>query len=57
MRLRHLLGPVSEALAPSLVTLCFVLFFVGLCWFVYRRERNAIYAHLERMPLEENDHD
>ena len=54
MKFRHLLGPVSEALGPSLVTLLFTLFFIGLCWFVYRRERREVYARLERMPLEEN---
>ncbi len=57
MRFKHLLGPIPNALSAGSVTVLFVLFFVGLCWFVYRRERRAIYSHIERLPLEESTHD
>jgi|688.fasta_scaffold2444722_2 cbb3-type cytochrome oxidase subunit 3 len=56
MRLKFLLGPIPNALSAGFVTVAFVLFFVGLCWFVYRKDRRALYKTLERLPLEENNH-
>lgn len=52
MRLRHLLGPLPDPGVSALVTALFLLFFLGLCWFVYRRERRALYSRLEKMPLD-----
>lgn len=57
MKFKHLLGPLPNALSAGSVTLIFLAFFVALCWFVYRRERKATYSHIERLPLEDSDHD
>ena len=54
MRLKNLLGPLPDAGVSALITLFFLLFFVGLCWFVYSRNRRAVYQHIERLPLEED---
>lgn len=55
MKFKMLLGPLPNVGASSLVTVFFLTFFVVLCWFVYRRERNAIYEHLEALPLSEDE--
>ena len=55
MRLKHLLGPLPNVASSAAVTLIFLMFFIGLCWFVYRRDRRAIYSNLERLPLEEDN--
>jgi cbb3-type cytochrome oxidase subunit 3 len=34
-------------------TVFFLLFFAAVCWFVYRRDRQRVYKHLEQLPLEE----
>lgn len=54
MRLRNLLGPLPDVGASVLITVAFMLFFVGLCWYVYRKERRSVYQHLEQLPLEED---
>ena len=57
MRLKYILGPLPNVEAAAFVTAIFVLFFVGLCWFVYRRDRRTIYEHLENLPLKEDSND
>lgn len=54
MRLKALLGPLPNVGASALVTTLGLLFFIGLCCYVYRRERKNIYKHLEMLPLEED---
>ena len=57
MRLRSLLGPIPNEFSAGSITILFIAFFVGLCWFVYRQDRRSVYQHIERLPLEEKDHD
>lgn len=57
MKFKHLLGPLPSVGGQASITIIFIVFFIGLCWFVCRRERAAVYAHLERLPLEEESHD
>lgn len=57
MRLRHLLGPLPSVEWSSLITLGFCLFFVGLCWYVYRRDRRGVYQHLEQLPFQGGEND
>lgn len=54
MRLRQLLAPLPNVGASAAVTLIFLLFFVGLCWFVYQRSRKSIYEQIQQLPLEED---
>jgi len=55
MRMKFLLGPIPNVTASGIVTVLCLLFFVGLCWFVYRRDRKGIYMHLQSLPLSEDD--
>ena len=57
MRLKFLLGPLPNVNASAVVTAVFLVFFIVLCWFVYRRERRAIYERLEKLPLAEDSDD
>ena len=57
MKMKHLLGPLPNAGASALITSLFFLFFVVLCWYVYRRDRKPIYEHLEQLPLTENENE
>lgn len=54
MKLKHLLGPLPNVDAAGFVTAIFVIFFVVLCFYVYRRERKPIYEHLGQLPLKED---
>lgn len=57
MKFKHLLGPLPNMEASAFVTAIFLIFFAALCWFVYRKERRAIYETLGRLPLEEDTND
>ncbi|MCO6432249.1 MAG: CcoQ/FixQ family Cbb3-type cytochrome c oxidase assembly chaperone [Deltaproteobacteria bacterium] len=54
MRLKHLLGPLPNVSAAALITAIFCLFFIVLCWYVFRRDRRSIYEHLEKLPFSED---
>lgn len=54
MRLKSLLGSLPNSGASVLFTTIFFLFFIGLCFFVYKKSRSAIYSRLEKLPLEDN---
>ena len=57
MRLKHLLGPLPNVSSSALVTLIFLIFFAALCWYVYRKERKAVYKYLESLPLTEENNE
>lgn len=57
MRLKQLLGPLPSSGLSSAMIVLFLAFFIGLCFYVWRRDRQAIYEHLENLPLEEKSHD
>ena len=53
MRLKNLIGSLPSSEASIVFTSLFFLFFIGLCFFVYKKSRKAIYNHLEKLPLED----
>ena len=57
MKLKHLLGPLPNVDAAGVITMIFALFFVVLCWYVFRRDRKPIYEHLGALPLEEDSNE
>ncbi len=52
--MRDLLNPFVDGQLGLLVTLCFVVFFVVMTVYVYRRERKALYQELSKFPLKED---
>ena len=55
MRLKMLLGTLPNVGASTLITVGFFCMFLGLCWYVYRRDRQSVYEHLEALPLMEDN--
>jgi cbb3-type cytochrome oxidase subunit 3 len=53
--MKNLLQPLPSTTGSIAVLILFTVFFALLCWFVYRRDRKAIYAHLESLPIQEED--
>jgi len=51
--MRQLVGPLPNVDASVFFTVLFTVFFVGLCWYVYRGSRRALYHELEKLPLTE----
>lgn len=51
--MRALLGLNPFPETGTLLTVLFFTFFVGLIWFVYRKDRKSTYAKIERLPFEE----
>lgn len=53
MRIKNLLAPLPSSSASIFFTLMFLMFFIALCWFVYKKTRKPIYEHLSQLPLED----
>ena len=54
--MRELLPPISEVPWTVLVATPFMLLlFVGIVWWVYRKDRKGIYDHVKEIPLQSDN--
>jgi len=49
----ELTGPLAYDIWIWVITPMFITFFVGLLFFVYRKNREEVYEQIERFPLNE----
>ena len=52
--MKQLLAPLPNCGASIFFTVVFLVFFVALCVFVYRKDRQSVYRHLSNLPLEKD---
>lgn len=52
--IRQVLANFPYALMPTMVMMLFVLFFISMVIWVYRKGSGKFYSHVEQIPLKED---